>query len=248
MIAQNAHQLAAVIVEPLVQGAAGILTAPPGYLKRVREIATQYDLLMIADEVAVGFGRTGTMFACEQEQVSPDILTVAKGITAGYLPLAATLTTDEVYMAFYGDYEELKTFFHGHSYTGNPLAAAAAIANLEVFERERVIEGLAAKIAVAKEELASFNHLPHVGEVRQCGLMVGIELVSDKASRIAYPWEQKIGIQVCMKAREKGLIIRPLGHVIVFMPPLASSTEEIREMLCIIKASIREVTEGLSRC
>lgn len=243
LVAEHAHELAAVIVEPLVQGAAGILTAPQGYLKRVREIATKYDILMIVDEVAVGFGRTGTMFACEQEQVSPDIMTIAKGITAGYLPLAATMTTDDIYMAFYGDYKDMKTFFHGHSYTGNPLAAAAALANLEVFEKEQLLAGLPAKIAVIKEELVSIADMPHVGEVRQCGLMVGIELVTDKNTREAYPWEQKIGIQVCMKAREKGLITRPLAHIIVFMPPLASTEAELRDMLHIIKESIREITE-----
>jgi adenosylmethionine-8-amino-7-oxononanoate aminotransferase len=192
--------------------------------------------------VATGFGRTGKMFACEHEGVSPDIMTVAKGITAGYMPLAATMVSEEIYNAFLGDYAEQKTFFHGHSYTGNPLACAAALANLKVFREEKVIEGLDAKITAAREKLKAFWQLAHVGDIRQCGLIVGIELVQNRAAKTPYPWEEAVGGAVCQKAREYGLIIRPLGSVVVFMPPLASTVAEIEEMLGIIYRCIDEVT------
>ena len=242
LLAERGHEIAAMVCEPLVQGAAGMLTQPPGYLRRIRELTQKYNVLLIVDEVATGFGRTGKMFACEHEDVSPDIMTVAKGITAGYLPLAATLTTQEVYSAFLGEYQEQKTFFHGHSYTGNPLACAAALANLKVFREEKVIEGLAAKIAAATRKLEAFWQLDHVGDIRQCGLMIGIELFLDKAGNKEYPWEWAVGHQVCMKARELGLIIRPLGNVVVLMPPLASTAQEIEDMLEIVYRSIESVT------
>lgn len=242
ILAKNHADIAAVVVEPLVQGAAGILTQPPGYLKAVRELTRKYGVLLLVDEVATGFGRTGKMFACEHEGVNPDIMTVAKGITAGYLPLAATLVTEDIYNAFLGDYAEQKTFFHGHSYTGNPLACAAALANLKVFRDEKVIEGLDTKITVAREKLATFWQLAHVGDIRQCGLMIGIELVQDRNAKTPYPWEQAVGGHVCQKAREYGLFIRPLGNVVVFMPPLASTVAEIEEMLSIIYRCIDEVT------
>ncbi|GAW94088.1 adenosylmethionine-8-amino-7-oxononanoate aminotransferase [Calderihabitans maritimus] len=242
-VLQEEHEsIAAFVVEPLIQGAAGMLTSPPGFLKAVRDLCTRYGVLLIVDEVATGFGRTGKMFACEHEGVQPDLMAVAKGITGGYLPLAATLTTEEVYRAFYGEYEEKKTFFHGHSYTGNQLACAAALANLRLFEEEKLLEGLGEKIKVVEEELTGIAELPHVGEVRQCGMMVGIELVQDKAEKTPYPWKDKTGYRVCLEARRRGMIIRPLGDVIVFMPPLASSCDDLRVMLNIIKASIETVT------
>ncbi|MDR3560179.1 MAG: adenosylmethionine--8-amino-7-oxononanoate transaminase [Negativicutes bacterium] len=244
LLAENHAELAAMVVEPLVQGAAGILTQPPGYLKAVRELATRYGVLLIVDEVATGFGRTGKMFACEHEGVSPDIMTMAKGITAGYLPLAATLVTEEIYNAFLGQHAEQKTFFHGHSYTGNPLACAAALANLKVFCEEKVIAGLAAKIATAKTKLDSFWQLAHVGDIRQCGLIIGVELMQDVAAKVPFPWEQTVGAAVCRRARQYGLIIRPLGDVVVFMPPLASTVEEIEAMLAIIYRCIKEETEA----
>ncbi|MBW2099180.1 MAG: adenosylmethionine--8-amino-7-oxononanoate transaminase [Deltaproteobacteria bacterium] len=240
----HSHEVAALVIEPLVQGAAGILVQPPGYLKRVRELCTRYNILMIADEVAVGFGKTGRMFACEHEGVVPDIMAVAKGISGGYLPLAATLTTEEIYQGFLGKYEDFKTFFHGHTYTGNPLACAAAIANMEIFEEERVIEKLQPKIEHLTNELKAFIALPHVGEVRQRGIMVGIELVADKNSKAPFLSKDKIGHRVIVEARKHGLIIRPLGNVIILMPPLAVSMEEISKLCEITYESIRVVTQS----
>lgn len=242
----NAGEVAALVIEPLVQGAAGILVQPPGYLARVRDLCTKYDIFMIADEVAVGFGKTGTMFACEHEGVSPDIMAAAKGISGGYLPLAATLTTEEIYQGFLGEYEEFKTFFHGHTYTGNPLACAASLANMEIFEEERILEDLQGKIEYFTQRLRSFESLDHVGEVRQRGFMVGIELVADKETKDPYPLEEKIGYRVIMEARNHGVIIRPLGNVIVLMPPLGISVEELKRLCDAVYRSIRTVTEGRS--
>jgi adenosylmethionine-8-amino-7-oxononanoate aminotransferase len=199
---------------------------------------------MIADEVATGFGRTGTMFACEHEQVKPDILCIAKGITGGYLPLAATLTTDEVYRGFLGEYQELKTFFHGHTYTGNPLACAAAVANLDVFRKESTLKKLQPKIALLSRELKRFEKLEHVGEVRQKGFMVGIELVKDKKTKAPYALEEKIGIRVILECRKQGLILRPLGGVIVLMPPLSITADELKLMMRIAYGAIKSVTES----
>lgn len=246
-VAEHHEEVAAFIIEPLVQGAAGMLMAPAGYLRKVRELCSHYDILMIADEVAVGFGRTGRMFACAHEQVAPDILVLGKGITGGYLPLAATLTTEEVYRAFLGEYWEFKSFFHGHTYTGNPISCAAALANLEVFENEQTLQALQEKIVLLEEGLQQFKDLPHVGEVRQKGFMVGIELVLDRASKEPYPPEKKIGIRVIKEARAHGLIIRPLGHVIVLMPPLGISKDELREVIEITYAAVKKVTGESTR-
>ena len=198
---------------------------------------------MIADEVATGFGRTGKMFACEHEGVSPDIMAVAKGITGGYLPLAATLATDEIYNAFYGEYKDLKTFFHGHTYTGNPLACAAAIANIDLFKKERTLHKLQPKIKYLTKRLKELKDLNHVGDIRQKGFMVGIELVKDKGTKEPYLLEEKIGIKVIKEARKHGLIIRPLGNVIVLLPPLNIKMEELKRLLEIVYICIREVTE-----
>jgi len=244
IIKNRFDEIAAFIIEPLVQGAGGMIVAPSGYLKRVREICNQYELLLIADEVAVGFGRTGRMFACEHEDVSPDIMVVGKGITGGYLPLAATLTTDEIYEAFLGEYWEFKTFFHGHTYTGNPVACAAALANLETFEEEQTLAKLKDKIFQLREWLKKFEDLKHVGEIRQKGFMVGIELVRDKKTKEPYPFEEKIGIKVIQEARNSGLVIRPLGNVIVLMPPLSIAQEELHQMAEITFRAIKKVTEG----
>ena len=242
VIRQHHEEAAALIIEPLVQGAAGMIVAPPGYLKAIRRLCTAYDLLLIADEVAVGFGRTGTMFACEQEGVAPDLLCVAKGITGGYLPLAATLATEEIYNAFLGEHWELKTFFHGHSYTGNPLACSAALASLSIFESDRTLETLQPKIAFLREKLQRFSALSHVGEVRQKGFMAGIELVADRESKKPFPPEKKTGIRVIREARKRGLIIRPLGDVIVIMPPLSIAIEHLEALLTIVFDSIERVT------
>ena len=223
-------EIAALIIEPLVQGASGMLVWPPGIYKKMAKLCREYNVLLIADEVAVGFGRTGKMFASEWEGVSPDILCLAKGITGGYLPLAATLTTRKIFDGFLGEYKEQKTFFHGHTYTGNPLACAAALANLELFKKEKTLRGLEPKIKFLKEGLERFKELPNVGDIRQKGLMVGIELVKDRQTKESYPWEEGIGVKVCRKAREYGVLLRPLGNVIVLMPPLSITKEELKQL------------------
>ncbi len=239
-------EIAACIIEPLLQGAAGMVVSPPGFLKEVRRLTRKYGVLLIADEVATGFGRTGRMFACEAEKVAPDFLCLAKGLTGGYLPLAATLTTDKVYKAFLGRYEEYKSFFHGHTYTGNPLACAAAIANLDIFEKEKVLQKLAPKIKIFNELLEKFEELPHVGEVRQIGLVAGIELVKDKGTKKAYPAGERAGYRACLRARDYGVILRPLGDVVVIMPPLSATGEEIKKIVEAAYQGIRDVTEGCS--
>nr|WP_307400206.1 adenosylmethionine--8-amino-7-oxononanoate transaminase [Desulfofundulus luciae] len=242
LLKEHQQEVAAVIIEPLVQGAAGMITAPDGFLRRVRELCTRYNVLLIADEVAVGFGRTGRLFACEHEGVSPDLMCLAKGITGGYLPLAATLTTDEVYSAFLGKPEEGKTFYHGHTYTGNPLACAAALASIELFEKENLLAALQPKIELLHRKLDGFWELPHVGDIRQRGMMVGIELVADKKTKQPYPMEEQVGHRVILEARRRGLVIRPLGNVIVLMPVLAMSEEELNQVLEITYESIAVVT------
>lgn len=226
-------KLAGFIIEPLVQGAAGIYTAPAGYLEKARELCTKYNVLMICDEVAVGFGRTGKMFACEHEGVSPDIMAIAKGLTGGYLPLAATLTTENIYNNFKADYVAQKTFFHGHTYTGNPIACAAALGTLEVFRREKTLDKLQAKIELFTKLFNKFRNIPAVKDIRQCGFISAIELADFK-------YEEKIGIKVIKKAREKGLIIRPLGNNIVIYPPLSIKPKELKKMMGIIYDSIKE--------
>jgi adenosylmethionine-8-amino-7-oxononanoate aminotransferase len=237
--ARHSGELAGFILEPLVQGAAGMLLQPEGFLKAARDLCTRHGVLLICDEVATGFGRTGTLFACEQESVSPDLLCLAKGISGGYLPLAATLATDEIYDAFLGTYGEKKTFFHGHSYTGNPLACAAGLASLEIFRRERVLEQLPAKIERLRERLAEVSRLPHVLEIRQRGLMVGIELAHPDGT--AYAYEDAIGARVCAALRKRGVILRPLGPVVVLMPPLSISDDEIDLLVRTTAEAIVEV-------
>ena len=237
----HAEEIAAIIVEPLVQGAAGILTAPDGYLRRVRELCDRLQILLIVDEVATGFGRTGTMFACAQEAVCPDLMALAKGISGGYLPLAATLTTERIYEAFLGEYQELRTFFHGHTYTGNALACAAASASLRLFSTDDVLARLVAKTERLARGLEQFAAHPNVGEIRRRGMMVGIELVADRANKKSFPWQERHGAQVCSRAVEKGLFIRPLGDVIVLMPPLSMSLEEIDRLTTIVAESVTEV-------
>jgi len=225
------HQIAAFVVEPIVQGAAGMIIWPKGLLRKMCELCRKYDVLLIADEVATGFGRTGKMFACDHEGVTPDIMCLAKGLTAGYLPLAATLTTEKIYDGFLFDYKSQKTFFHGHTYTGNPLACAAAIANIEVFEKERTLKKLQPKIKHLAKRLKEFYNLKHVGDIRQLGFMVGIELVKNKTTKEPFAWEEKIGVRVCQKMRERGVILRPLGNTIVLMPPLSITIKELNELL-----------------
>jgi adenosylmethionine-8-amino-7-oxononanoate aminotransferase len=219
-----------------------MITSPLEYLKGVRELCTKYNILMIADEVATGFGRTGKMFACEHEGVMPDILCLSKGITGGYLPLAVTLVNDEIYNAFLGEFKDLKTFFHGHSYTGNPLACAAAIACLDLFEKENILENLKDKIEILESWLKEIMSLKHVGDVRSIGLIAGIELVKDKATEEPYDWAEKMGWHVASYARDNGVIIRPLGNVIVIMPPLSIGEQNLNRLLAVIKEAIVSAT------
>ena len=244
VLQQRHREIAGLVIEPLVQAAAGIVTAPPGYLTRIRELCTRYEVLLIADEVATGFGRTGRMFACDHEGVTPDLMAIGKGLTGGYLPLAATLVTEKIYRAFLGEYEEWKTFFHGHSYTGNPLACAVALASLQVFKRARTLARVRAGTATLRRLLRPLLRLPHVGEIRQRGYMVGLELVQDRASRAPYPLTERMGHRVAMEARRRGLLIRPLGNVVVLMPPLSCTTRQLGRMVTTVRESIRAVTEA----
>jgi adenosylmethionine---8-amino-7-oxononanoate aminotransferase len=235
------RRIAAMVLEPLVQAAAGMVMHPAGYLRGVRELTRKYDVLLIADEVAVGFGRTGKMFACRHENVTPDFLCLAKGLTGGYLPMAATLATDAVWEAFIGTFAESRTFYHGHTYGGNPLGAAAALASLDVFEEEKVLENLPPKIARLGEHLARIRRLPYVGDCRQCGLIAGIELVRDKETKEPFGWEERRGWQVCGHARNEGVLLRPLGNVIVVLPPLAITSAEIDRMLSAVERGIQRL-------
>jgi adenosylmethionine---8-amino-7-oxononanoate aminotransferase len=236
------RELAGFIIEPIIQAAAGMITQPPGYLKRIRELCTKYHVLLIADEVATGFGRTGKMFACQHEGITPDLMAISKGLTGGYMPLAATLTTEKIYKAFLGKYEDFKTFFHGHSYTGNQLGCAIALANLEVFRKEKTLVRLQPKIRMLSRLLLPLRTIPHVGEIRQRGLMAGIELIQDRATQRPYPLESRIGHRVTMEARRQGLLLRPLGHVLVLMPPLSVDPKTLSRMVDIVKHSITTVT------
>ncbi|MFK2826107.1 adenosylmethionine--8-amino-7-oxononanoate transaminase [Bacillus sp. B190/17] len=235
------EQLAGLIVESMIQGAGGMHIMPPGYLKELERLCQEFHILLIVDEVATGFGRTGKMFAVEHEGVSPDIMTVAKGITGGYLPIAATLTTEEIYEAFYADFTEMKTFFHGHSYTGNQLGCAAALANLAIFEKEGLVEQAARKAEYIQTILAELKELPHVGEIRQLGLMCGIDIVKDKETNEPFPFEERAAYRATLRMRELGMLTRPLGDVIVFMPPLAATYEELTKMGQIMKQAIKDI-------
>lgn len=245
VLEREALSTAALIIEPLVQGAAGMIVAPEGFLKRVETICRKHEVLLIADEVAVGFGRTGTLFACEQEDVRPDLMALAKGITGGYLPLAATLATEEIFKAFLGEVVEGKAFFHGHTFTGNPLACAAALASLGIFRRERLLEQIQPKIQHFASRLEAFRDLESVGDVRYKGLMAGIELVAHKETKRPYPVEKRVAVKVILEARRRGLVIRPLGDVVVLMPPLAVTLEELDRILDVTYESIDTVTRAL---
>ena len=241
ILEQHASTLAGLVIEPLVQGAAGIIVHPEGYLARMREACTRLGILLVADEVAVGFGRTGTVFACEQEDVTPDLLCLAKGISGGYLPLAATLATEEVFAAFLGPHASLRTFFHGHTYTGNPLGCAAGLASLDL------LMALMPHIPARVERLAGLleQHvapLPHVGQIRQKGLMVGVELVDDRDSRRAYDPARRTGHQVIMAARGEGVIVRPLGDVVVLMPGPSMPDHELELLVETTARAVARVT------
>ena len=249
LLQSQGDQIAAIVLEPLVQGAAGIIVQPPGFLKGAEELARQYDVLLIVDEVATGFGRTGRMFACEHEDVHPDLMCMAKGITGGYLPLAATLTTKKVFDAFLGEVDEFKTFYHGHTYTGNALACAAALASLDLFVEKGVLESLPGKIERLESAMQRIKDLPFVGNVRNRGLMAGIELVRDKHTKESFPYQQSIGARVCAAMRPKGAMVRPLGDVIVLMPAPGMDTDTLERLLAIVEDTIRrdlpQIVKGL---
>jgi len=240
---KHGKEIAACIIEPLLQGAAGMVTSPPGFLKEVRRLTKKYNVLLIADEVATGFGRTGHMFACDAEGVSPDFLCLAKGITGGYLPLAATLTTDKIYKAFLGRYEDYRSFFHGHTYTGNPLGCAAAIASLDIFEKEKTISRMKPKIKLFGKLLEKFRELNHVGDIRQIGLVAGIELVKDKLTKESFPSKKRVGYRACLEMRKYGVILRPIGDVVVIMPPLSIKESELEKIMDAAYRGIKEITE-----
>ncbi len=239
---KNHDNIAGLFIEPYIQGAAGMIVFPDGYMKGVQALCKEFNILFIVDEVATGFGRTGRMFACDEDHLEPDIMTVAKGITGGYLPLAATLTTDEIYNAFLGEYLDYKTFFHGHTYTGNPLACASAIASLKLFEKDKTIESLKEKIIYLSNCLKPLLEQDYIGDIRQKGMMVGIEIVSDKKSKNSFPAEIRIGHRICMEARNHEVIIRPLGDVIVLMPPLSITIDEIKHLITAVRYSIEQIT------
>ncbi|WP_456465013.1 adenosylmethionine--8-amino-7-oxononanoate transaminase, partial [Persephonella sp.] len=238
-IFKNHQEIAGFVLEAGVQGAAGILPFPKGYLKEIRRICDEYNILMIVDEVATGFGRSGYMFACEKEGIEPDIMALGKGITGGYLPLAATLATDDIFEAFLGEFGEAKHFYHGHTYTGNPLACSVAIANLEVFEEEQTLKKLQPKIKLLEDRLNEFWELKHVGDVRQYGFMAGIELVKDKHKNQPFPYGERTGFKVAKMMIEKGVWVRPLGDVMVVMPPLAITEDQLNYLLDVMFDSIK---------
>lgn len=244
ILENHSDEIAAVIFEPYVQAAGGMIVSPPGYIKKIREYCDKHNVLMILDEVATGFGRTGKMFACEHDGVTPDIMVLGKGLTGGYLPLSATITTQKVYDAFLGDYEEFKTFFHGHSYAGNPISCAAALGNLEAFENYKSLEKLEEKIEILENELKEFTGLSHVGNVRNKGLMVGIELVKNKETKEPYRPEEKMGWKVADHAMENEVLIRPLGNVVVLMPPIGISKKDLKKLLNVTYSSIKKATES----
>jgi adenosylmethionine-8-amino-7-oxononanoate aminotransferase len=242
LIRSRREEIAAVIIEPLVQGAGGMITHPAGYLQRVARACKENGVLLICDEVATGFGRTGTLFACEQEEVVPDFLCVAKGLSGGYLPLAATLTTDAVYESFLGPFESKRTFFHGHSYTGNPLACAAALASLRLFEEQGTLDHVRLMAERLSQGLEPVAALPHVGDIRQRGLMIGIELVKDRKTKEEYPYEERMGHRVALAARTRELLLRPLGNVLVLMPPLSITAAEVDFLVEGVREAVLEAT------
>lgn len=227
-LAEHAHEVCAVIVEPLVQCAGSMRMYHPIYLEKLDEACKRYGVHLIADEIAVGFGRTGSLFACEQANITPDFLCLSKGLTGGYLPLSAVLTHESIYSAFYDDYASLKAFLHSHSYTGNALACRAALATLDLFETYDVMGSNDKLARIMRDATLHFQDHPHVAEVRQTGMILAIEMVKDKATKQAYPWQERRGLKVYRYALSRGVLLRPLGDVIYFMPPYVINPEEIR--------------------
>jgi adenosylmethionine-8-amino-7-oxononanoate aminotransferase len=243
VFARHGEEIAALVIEPLMQGAAGMWTQPTGYIRALRELTRRHGSLLVCDEVATGFGRTGRMFAVDHESIEPDLLCLGKGITGGYMPLAATLATEEIFSAFLAPYESFHAFFHGHTYTGNPLACAVALANLDVFEREAVVERVRRRATRLTEQLRRrCAGLRHVGDVRQSGLMAGIELIEDRDSRRPYPPGARIAHKTILAARRHGVILRPLGNVIILMPPLSITEDEVDRLAEVAAACIEEAT------
>ena len=242
LLAHRGGEIAALIVEPLMQGAAGMWAHPATYLRALRELTHRHGVLLICDEVATGFGRTGRMFAVEHAGVTPDLMCLGKGISAGYLPLAATLATEEIFDAFLGKYEDFKAFFHGHTYTGNALACAVGLASLDLFEEQDVLARVRQRAQQLSDRLAGFASLPHVGDIRQWGLMVGIELVRDRKARVSYEPSVKMGQRVIREARGHGVILRPLGNVIILMPPLSISVDQLDLLCAVTRDAIIQVT------
>lgn len=249
LLKDNAGTIAGIILEPKVQGAAGMIVHPAGFLKGVETLARKYDVLLIVDEVATGFGRTGKMFACEHEDVRPDLMCVAKGISGGYLPLAATLTTQAIFDAFLGRVEDFKTFYHGHTYTGNALACAAGMASLDLFEKNHVLNKMSEKTDLIFVALEDIRALPFVGDVRQCGMMAGIELVKNKTTKESFEYKHTLGAKLCSAMRPKGVMLRPLGDVIVLMPAPAMDRMTLTKLLAVVCDSIQndlpEIVKGL---
>jgi len=244
LVAREHESIAGIIIEPLIQGAAGMRIYPPAYLRKLRALCDTFDVHYIADEIAVGFGRTGAMFANEHAGVAPDLMCLSKGITGGYLPLAVTLATDEIYQAFYDDYATMKAFLHSHSYTGNPLACAVAVEVLKIFEEEKILDTLDEKMSLLDEYAGRFESLPHVGEFRRCGMVAAVEMVQDKKTSEPYPWQERRGLEVFKGALKKGALLRPLGNVVYFMPPLTIEKEDLRRLLDIAMEEIVAVTRN----
>ncbi|MEZ4599116.1 MAG: adenosylmethionine--8-amino-7-oxononanoate transaminase [Syntrophotaleaceae bacterium] len=244
LVVSRRDEIAAVIVEPLIQGAAGMRIYPPVYLKKLRRLCDDCQVHYIADEIAVGFGRTGRMFANEHAGVAPDLLCLSKGITGGYMPLSVTLAIEDIYRAFYDEYPTLKAFLHSHSYSGNPLACALAVEVLKIFEEERILESLIGKMAILDKAVERFESLPHVGEFRRCGMVAALELVLDKTGKVPFPWQERRGYRVFQESLKRGALLRPLGNVVYFMPPLTISSAELETLLDIAYDSVITTVAG----
>lgn len=241
-LSQRGQEVCAVIVEPLVQCAGYMRMYDPVYLSLLREACSRHGVHLIADEIAVGFGRTGTLFACEQAKITPDFLCVGKGLTGGYLPLAAVLTGEEIYAAFYADYTQLRAFLHSHSYTGNPLACRAALATLDIFESDDVLQRNQSLISTMAAATHTLREHPHVSDVRQRGMILAIEMVKNKRQKQPYPWEERRGLHVYRHALERGVLLRPLGNVVYMMPPYVISADEIHHMAQVTAEAIDRAT------
>jgi len=231
LFADKGHEIAGIILEPLLQAAGGMIVYPVEYLKRLAELASYHRVHLILDEVATGFGRTGRMFAFEHAGITPDFLCLSKGLTAGFIPMAATITTGDIYSAFYADYKEGRTFFHGHTFTGNPLASAAALASLEIFEQEKVLDKLQDKINILQSGMERFEELPWVGDVRGIGMVAAVELVRDRGTRTAFPFGRRVGWMIYKEGLKRGLILRPLGDIVYFFLPLSVKAYQIEDIL-----------------